>query len=578
MVTQVTVAPRGSRRRIFGETGLDSILPYLLLAPTVVLVLAVLVYPLIEGVRTSTGFYRFGRRLRDVGLDNYVQALHDPAFLGSVVTTLEFVAAVVILETALGLALALLCAREVRFVRAVRGSLILPMIVTPVVVGIIFRLIYASDVGLVATLARSVGLAPPEILGRPNAAFAGLVLLDVWEWTPLMFLILLAGIQSLPVEPFEAAKVDGAGAWRTFVDHTLPMLRPTILVAVTLRSIDALTTFDQVYVLTRGGPGIARSSSPSTATRRSSSSSSSATPRRCSSWWRSSSSRRRGWPSRSCGGSDDQLPWRRIGYVVVVVAAVAFAVVPLLWMASTSLKSNREITQDGTLVPDSFTFANYASLFNGREFGAYLTNSIVVTAVSVAIALLSGRTRRTRWPVPALAGDGALRRARPPGDEDRAAHRHHHPGFLLAQGFGVLNSKLGLIVMYSAFNVSVVVWMMESFFREIPVDLEEAAMVDGDTRFAAFRRIVLPLAAPGLVATGIFAIIVTYNEFLFALVLTSTPSAETMPVGAATLIGRINIDWGAMSAAGGDRRPADPAVLRAGAEAPRARLTMGAVK
>jgi multiple sugar transport system permease protein len=92
--------------------------------------------------------------------------------------------------------------------------------------------------------------------------------------------------------------------------------------------------------------------------------------------------------------------------------------------------------------------------------------------------------------------------------------------------------------------------MMESFFREIPVDLEEAAMVDGDTRFAAFRRIVLPLAAPGLVATGIFAIIVTYNEFLFALVLTSTPSAETMPVGAATLIGRINIDWGAMSAAG----------------------------
>ena len=111
MVTQVTVAPRGSRRRIFGETGLDSILPYLLLAPTVVLVLAVLVYPLIEGVRTSTGFYRFGRRLRDVGLDNYVQALHDPAFLGSVVTTLEFVAAVVILETALGLALALLCAR-----------------------------------------------------------------------------------------------------------------------------------------------------------------------------------------------------------------------------------------------------------------------------------------------------------------------------------------------------------------------------------------------------------------------------------------------------------------------------------
>ena len=92
--------------------------------------------------------------------------------------------------------------------------------------------------------------------------------------------------------------------------------------------------------------------------------------------------------------------------------------------------------------------------------------------------------------------------------------------------------------------------MMESFFREIPVDLEEAAMVDGDSRFGAFRRIVLPMAAPGMVATSIFAIIVTFNEFMFALVLTSTPRAMTMPRGTATLIGRIDTDWASMSAAG----------------------------
>jgi multiple sugar transport system permease protein len=257
MSAQTAPVPRRTRRRLFGESGLDTVLPYLLLAPTIALVLAVLVYPMIDGVRTSTGFYRFGRRLRDVGWGNYTQALQDPAFVGSVVTTVEFVAVAVAIETVLGLGLALLCLREVRFIRAIRGTLILPMIVTPVVVGIIFRLIYASDVGLLATLARAVGLPAPEILGQPDAAFAGLVLLDVWEWTPLLFLILLAGLQSLPVEPFEAARVDGAGAWRTFVDHTLPMLRPTLLVAVSLRAIDALTTFDQVYVLTRGGPGTA---------------------------------------------------------------------------------------------------------------------------------------------------------------------------------------------------------------------------------------------------------------------------------------------------------------------------------
>jgi multiple sugar transport system permease protein len=244
-----------SPARTLRGSGLDRALPYLMLAPTVFLVLAVVVYPLIDGLRSSTGFYRFGRQVRSVGLDNYANAFGDQRFVDAIVVTFRFVVLAVTVETVLGLALALLCAREARFIRRIRTTLILPMIVTPVVVGIVFRLIYASDVGLFASLATSVGLDPPEILSNGTNAFLGLVLLDVWEWTPLLFLILLAGIQSLPVEPFEAARVDGATGWRTFVDHTLPLLRPTILVAVSLRAIDALTTFDQVYVLTRGGPG-----------------------------------------------------------------------------------------------------------------------------------------------------------------------------------------------------------------------------------------------------------------------------------------------------------------------------------
>ncbi|MFL5754865.1 MAG: carbohydrate ABC transporter permease, partial [Chloroflexota bacterium] len=242
-------APGVATRTLRGS-GIDRALPYLMLAPALFVVLAVIVYPLIDGVRSSLGFYRFGRLVRTVGLDNYRQAFADPVFIEALLTTLRYVVFVVTIETVLGLALALLCAREARFIRRIRATLILPMIVTPVVVGIVFRLIYASDVGLFASVANIFGMDPPQILSEGTSAFWGLVFLDVWEWTPLLFLILLAGIQSMPVEPFEAARVDGAGAWRTFVDHTLPLLRPTILVAVTLRSIDALTTFDQVYVLT----------------------------------------------------------------------------------------------------------------------------------------------------------------------------------------------------------------------------------------------------------------------------------------------------------------------------------------
>ena len=250
----VAMTPGAARRTLRGS-GLDRVLPYLMLGPTLFLVLGVIVYPLIDGLRSSTGFYRFGREVRSVGLDNYGAAFADQHFIDALTTTFRFVVLAVTIETVLGLALALLCAREVRFIRRIRATLILPMIVTPVVVGIVFRLIYASDVGLLASFATALGLNPPEILSNGTGAFWGLVFLDVWEWTPLLFLILLAGIQSMPVEPFEAARVDGAGAWRTFVDHTLPLLRPTILVAVSLRAIDALTTFDQVYVLTRGGPG-----------------------------------------------------------------------------------------------------------------------------------------------------------------------------------------------------------------------------------------------------------------------------------------------------------------------------------
>lgn len=231
--------------------------------------------------------------------------------------------------------------------------------------------------------------------------------------------------------------------------------------------------------------------------------------------------------------------------------AVAFTLVPLLWMLATSVKPNREITQEGTIVPATFTSANYERLFSERNFGSYLVNSIVVTSVSVLVSLLVGSlaayaiARFRLWARLERRIGLALLTVR-----IIPAIVIVVPVYLLVLKLGLLNTWLGLIIVYTAFNIGFVVWMMESFFREIPVDLEEAAMVDGDSRLTAFRRIVLPLAAPGLVATAIFGVIVTFNEFLFALVLTSTPEAMTVPRGASTLIGRIDVDWGAMSAAG----------------------------
>jgi multiple sugar transport system permease protein len=247
-----------SQRTVRGRqqgAGLDRLTPYLLLAPAVLLVAVVVIYPLVSGIQESTRFYRFGSAIANVGFSQYRQAFNDPMFTGAVWTTVKFVTAAVFFETLIGLGLAILCVHELRFIRAMRIVLIVPMVVTPVVVGIVFRLIYASDVGLFTSTSQLLGGGSIGILDSNSRAFWGLVALDVWEWTPLIFLILLAGLQSLPGEPFEAARVDGAGIWRTFFDHTLPMLKPVLAVAIVLRTIDAFTTFDQVYVLTHGGPG-----------------------------------------------------------------------------------------------------------------------------------------------------------------------------------------------------------------------------------------------------------------------------------------------------------------------------------
>src|SRR4029079_310216 len=246
--------PLAGQRRVSGA-GLDMALPYLLLAPSVLTFLVVCVYPLWDGLKASTKFYRYGKPLREVGLDNYLRLWSDDQFRNSLAVTVSFVGAAVAIATVLGFALALFCQREFRGIRLLRTVLIVPMVITPVVVAIVFRLIYASDAGMLTAFSEALGGGPVQILGEPTRAFVGLVALDVWEWTPLMFLILLAGLQSLPVEPFEAARVDGAGPWRVFVDHTLPMLRPVIAIAIVLRTIDAFGTFDQVFVLTRGGPG-----------------------------------------------------------------------------------------------------------------------------------------------------------------------------------------------------------------------------------------------------------------------------------------------------------------------------------
>ena len=243
------------------QTRLRPYAPLVWLAPAVLYLLAFTVYPLIYSVQVSFTVTAAG----PVGftLANFTRLLRDRLFFISLGQTAVYTLAALLVEFVLGLALALLVDWGMRagsrLMKPLRALLLVPLLLPPVVVAVIWRLIYNPDFGVLNGSLKSLGLNTSSLtwIAGENTALASVILVDVWQWTPFMFLLLLAGLQALPVEPFEAARVDGASALETFRRLTLPLLKPVILVALLLRTMDLLRVFDQIFILTQGGPGFA---------------------------------------------------------------------------------------------------------------------------------------------------------------------------------------------------------------------------------------------------------------------------------------------------------------------------------
>ncbi|WP_019434686.1 MULTISPECIES: carbohydrate ABC transporter permease [Streptomyces] len=231
-------------------------LKWAMLAPALGFVGLMIVFPLLFTL--NLGFTdAFGAVNADkswIGLQNFQDALADSRrFWPAAQRTVVFTVGAVLIETVLGLALAMLMRKAFRGMRWVRTILIIPLLTTPVAIGILWLLILDPTNGIANHLLESVGLPPQEFLGSVSQSLPTLMLIDVWQWTPMMTLLLLAGLSTLPEEPEEAAKVDGADAWQRFRHVVLPMLWPTLMTALVLRSVDALKTFDILYATK--GPG-----------------------------------------------------------------------------------------------------------------------------------------------------------------------------------------------------------------------------------------------------------------------------------------------------------------------------------
>jgi multiple sugar transport system permease protein len=228
--------------------------------PSVVVVFLLMVFPIGYTLYMSVHSW-FASSLTApefIGLGNFRRAfLDDDRFRNALWLTVYFTSLATVLQVVLGVALALLLNRTFRGKGLVRSVFLLPMVATPVAIALVWMMMYNPTLGVMNYLVSFVGLGPYTWVSNAAIVIPALAVVDTWEWTPLITLITLAGLATLPIEPYESALIDGASAAQMFWRITLPLLRPTIIVALLFRAIDCLKTFDIIYVMTQGGPGFA---------------------------------------------------------------------------------------------------------------------------------------------------------------------------------------------------------------------------------------------------------------------------------------------------------------------------------
>ncbi len=229
-----------------------------LILPAVLMLAFFTLFPFFYSIRTSLLQWNLVKPqlgIKYIGLSNFLRMLQDVRFWESLKVTVIMVTSSIALSLAIGLIVALMLNESFRGCVIFRLIFLIPMFITPVVIGIMWLFLFNAELGLVNYLLGLLNIGQVGWFGKPNMALLVIVLIDVWEWTPFVILILLTGLQSLPTEPFQAAVIDGAGGWQIFKFITMPLLKPLVLTTIIIRTMDSFRIFDIIYVTTRGGPG-----------------------------------------------------------------------------------------------------------------------------------------------------------------------------------------------------------------------------------------------------------------------------------------------------------------------------------
>jgi multiple sugar transport system permease protein len=229
----------------------------LFILPAMALIFAVIIFPWLYNIWMSFQDWQVGQASKFVGLENYVKLATDQRFGEAMLRTLYYAFLAVAIPVVLGTFSAVIFHQKFPLRGILRGIFILPMMATPVAIALVWTMMFHPQLGVLNYLLSLAGIGAQGWVYEANTVIPSLVLVEVWQWTPLIMLIVLGGLASLPTDPYESATIDGANNWQLFRYITFPLVLPFLMVAVIMRLIDALKAFDTIFAITQGGPGTA---------------------------------------------------------------------------------------------------------------------------------------------------------------------------------------------------------------------------------------------------------------------------------------------------------------------------------
>jgi ABC-type sugar transport system permease subunit len=540
----------------------DRTFAFLCMLPGILVVALVVLPPIVAAFGLSFWRVEFARDLNTpfVGLRNFERMLADDLFLASIPRTILFAIATTALTLPLALVTALIVNRGTTGSRLLGVAMLLPWAVAPVVTGLYWNFIFNGNFGLATGVMMGLGLTDKPIpwLQSTSTAVAIAVIGTAWRWVPLMALLILANLRTIPESQYRAARMDGASRWQAFRHITLPAIRNTLLVVGILQVILSLQVFDLLYLLTGGGPGRETTVMSYYIYER--------MVLNLSFGYSSAMAlvltlitlvfsgallylRLRDRPDRAQEDEPDALPappppvasvqasapvaavanaqrprlrvpgWvPRIGVLLVTAILFLWFVGPVAWMTVASLQPEGAVTTAPPQLTTDIRVDRYLSLLEDPRWQSSLLVSLEVTIATTLIVL-------------ALAALAAfpLARLNVPGrgllmvvlivTQMVPAIVLVIPVLMVFQRIGLKDTPLALVIVNVAFWLPLIIWLLRNVIQDVPRSLESAARMDGCSRLGSLFRVVVPAARPGIAAAAILVLIGTWNEFLFAVVL-----------------------------------------------------------